>query len=142
MPKVSTDDYVAIQQLIGEYQWRVDDGRDDWIEFWCEDGVFEGGAAQVFRGHEELVQVPRWVKSSWDGAMRHQSGSIYIEHGDTVDTAIARYYNLVTSWNEAEPKLFTLALSKMTLVRKGAEWKIQRMDAKQLVPPRDLGAAA
>jgi hypothetical protein len=142
MTKVTPEDYIAIQQLVGEYQWKVDDGEDDWVEFWLEDGVFDGGATQVFTGHEELLSVPRWVKQSWNGAMRHHSGSFFVKYGDDTDTAIAKYYNFVSSWNEAEPKMFTLALSTMTLVRRGDDWKIKRLDAKQLVPPRDLGATS
>jgi hypothetical protein len=142
MTKVSPEDFVAIHQLVGEYQWRVDDGEDSWVEFWVEDGVFNGGATQTFTGHAELLQVPRWVKSSWNGAMRHLSGSFFVKYGDTTDVAIAKYYNFVSSWNEAEPKMFTLALSTMRLVRKGEDWKIQRLDAQQLMPPRDLGATS
>ena len=142
MTKVTTEDFVAIHQLVGEYQWQVDDGEDSWVNFWTEDGVFCGGATQVFTGHKELVEVPRWVKNSWGGLMRHQSGSFFVRYGDTNDVAIAKYYNFVSSWNEAEPKMFTMALSTMTLVRQGDGWKIKRMDATQLVPPRDLGATA
>lgn len=142
MEKVAVEDYVAIQQLVGEYQWRVDNGQDDWVEFWTKDGVFNGGATQTFTGHDELVQVPRWVKSSWNGAMRHHSGSFYVAPGENRDVAIARYYNFVSSWNGPEPKMFTMALTTMRLARQAdGEWRITRIDAEQLVPPRDLGAA-
>jgi hypothetical protein len=140
MPNVTVEDFVAIQQLVGEYQWRVDEGDDGWIDFWLEDGVFDGGGEQVFRGHDALLGVPRWVKAGWDGSLRHLTGSFFVRYGDTDAVAIARYYNFVSTWDEAQPKMFTMALSTMRLERRGAGWKIARLDARQLVPPRDPGA--
>jgi hypothetical protein len=134
------EDHIAIQNLVGKYQWLVDDGKaDEWADLYTADGVFNGGANQTFHGREQLRQVPMWVKSSWDGMMRHHAGSLFIERGATRDQAIARYYNLVTTWTGGEPKIFTFALSELRLVRQGEDWKIAEHVARQLVPPRDLG---
>ena len=139
--RLPAEDLVVIQNLIGKYQWLVDEGNaDEWAELYTEDGLFDGGATQRFVGREQLKQVPLWVKSSWNGLMRHHAGSAYIECGASDDEAVARYYNFVTSWTNAEPKMFTFALSELHLVRQDDDWKIKRHYAKQLLAPRELGA--
>lgn len=139
--RLPVEDIVDIQQLIGRYQWLVDGGEaDEWADLYTDDGLFAGGATQRFVGREQLKQVPLWVKSSWNGLMRHHSGSLYIERGASDDEALVRYYNFVTSWTDGEPKMFTFALSELKLVRRGEDWKIKEHHARQLVPPRDLGA--
>jgi len=56
---ITTDDYVAIQNVLGEYQWHVDDGDSDgWADLWTEDGAFIGGATEPFVRREELKKVP------------------------------------------------------------------------------------
>jgi hypothetical protein len=138
---ISVEDFVTLQNLVGKYQWLVDGGDSEgWAALWTEDGVFSGGATQPFAGHEALKQVPAWVRSGWNGALRHHAGSLYAEYGATTDEAIVRYYNLVTTWNEAQPKLFTFAVSEMRLVRRAGQWKIASNTITSLAPPRELGA--
>ncbi len=143
MTRISIEDHVAIQNLIGEYQWLVDGGDSDgWAALWTEDGAFLGGATEPFVGHAALKEVPAWVKSSWDGQLRHMTGSMFIRYGASQDEAIARYYNLVTTWHEEPPALFVCALSEMTLVRIGGEWKIRRNLVKNLGKTRAPGATS
>jgi len=138
---VSIEDFIALQNLVGRYQWLVDEGDSDgWAALWTEDGAFVGGATQSFIGHEQLKQVPAWVRTGWNGALRHLTGSFYAEYGASANEAIVKYYNLVTVWNEAQPKLFTLAVSRMRLVRRADEWKIAENSVTNLVASRDLGA--
>jgi hypothetical protein len=140
MKNVSVEDFVTLQNLVGKYQWLVDGGDSEgWASLWTEDGVFSGGATEPFAGHDALKQVPAWVKQGWGGALRHHAGSLYAEYGSTADEAIVRYYNLVTTWNEAAPKLFTFAISEMRLVRISGQWKIKSNAVTSLAPPRALG---
>jgi hypothetical protein len=137
---VSLEDFVAIQNLVGQYQWLVDGGDSEgWASLWTEDGAFVGGAVESFVGHEQLKRVPAWVKDAWGGGLRHLSGSFWIEYGATQDEAVARYYNLVTTWNGPEPKLFTMALSEMRLVRRNLQWRIARNTVTNLARSRSLG---
>lgn len=137
---VSLEDFVAIQNLVGQYQWLVDGGDSEgWASLWTENGAFVGGAVESFVGHEQLERVPAWVKDGWGGGLRHLSGSFWIEYGATQDEAVARYYNLVTTWNGPEPKLFTMALSEMQLVRRNLQWKIARNTVTNLARSRSLG---
>ena len=138
--RLTVEDHHAIQNLVGEYQWLVDEGRsDEWADLYTEDGFFDGGAAQRFVGREQLKGVPAWVKSGWNGLMRHHAGSLYIERGANDDQAVARYYSLVTTWTDAEPKLMTFALCEWHLVRRGESWKIKEHYAKQLLSPKAQG---
>jgi bifunctional aromatase (cyclase/dehydratase) len=134
-------DVVEIQQLIGKYQWLVDDGEaEEWADLYTEDGVFTGGSAGSVRGREHLQRVPRGVKMRWNGALRHQCGSLHIERGTSDDEAIARYYNFVTTWADGVPKMFTFALSELRLVRQGEAWKIKEHHTELLAAPPALGA--
>jgi ketosteroid isomerase-like protein len=138
---IPVEDHVAIQNLIGEYQWLVDGGDSDgWAMLWTEDGAFVGGATEPFVGHDALKQVPAWVKASWDGQMRHMTGSLFIRYGDNQDEAIARYYSLVTTWHEEPPALFVCALCEMTLRRIDGVWKISRNHVTNLGKTREPGA--
>jgi hypothetical protein len=138
---VTVEDFVALQNLVGKYQWLVDGGDSEaWAALWTEDGAFTGGATQPFVGHEQLKQVPAWVKTGWNGALRHLTGSFYAEYGENTNEVIVRYYNLVTTWNDPSPKLFTMSLSEMRLVRRSGDWKIAANAVTNLVPPRELGA--
>jgi hypothetical protein len=138
---VSVEDFVALQNLVGKYQWLVDSGDSEgWAALWTEDGAFVGGATEPFIGHEELKRVPAWVRDGWGGKLRHLTGSLYAEYGADENEAIVRYYNLVTTWNGEVPKLFTLSVSQMRLVRRAGEWKIAANDVTNLVPSREFGA--
>jgi len=140
MKEISIEDFVALQNLVGKYQWLVDGGDSDgWASLWTEDGIFSGGATEPFAGHEALRKVPAWVKQGWGGGLRHHAGSLYMEYGSSTDEAVVHYYNLVTTWNEAPPKLFTFAVSEMRLVRRSGQWKIKSNTITSLAPPRALG---
>jgi hypothetical protein len=143
MTSISVEDHVAIQNLIGEYQWLVDDGDSEgWAALWTADGAFVGGATEPFVGHEALKGVPAWVKASWNGQLRHTTGSMFIRYGADQDEAIAKYYSLVTTWHEEPPALFVCALSEMTLVRVDGRWKIRRNAVTNLGKTREPGAAS
>ncbi len=140
--RISVEDHIAIQNLIGEYQWLVDGGDSEgWAQLWTVDGAFIGGATESFIGHAALKQVPTWVKSSWNGQLRHTTGSLFIRYGASVDEAVAKYYNLVTTWHEEPPALFVCALSEMTLVRISGEWKIKSNVVTNLGKTREPGAS-
>jgi hypothetical protein len=134
--KLPNDDYLEIQQLVGRYQWMVDEGRaEEWADLYTNDGSFCRDGMPPVQGRDALKEVPRFVKVSWNGTLRHLSGSLYIEPGERAGEAITRYYNFVTTWTDAIPKMFTFALSELTLVRDGGEWRIHVHRVRELVPP-------
>jgi hypothetical protein len=130
---ITVEDYVAIKNMLGKYQWLVDDGKEEWVDLWTEDGLFQNGVLPPSKGTEQLKQIPAGVKQMYGDRMRHHLGSTYIEYGNTKDEAIARGYNMVTTWKPEEgAKFFCMALSTVHLVRQKGEWKVKFNDTKQL----------
>src|SRR5271156_2454548 len=52
---ISVQDFVAIQNLVGKYQWLVDGGDSEgWAALWTEDVAFSGATTEPFVGREAL----------------------------------------------------------------------------------------
>lgn len=139
-PQISVEDFVAIQNLIGEYQWCVDGGdAEGWADLFLEDGAFLGGVTEPVVGREALKAIPPWVQQTWGGRLRHTTGSMHMRYGESTDEVICRYYNLVTTWHEEPPQLFTFALSEMRLARRPEGWKIRSNTVENLARTRAIG---
>lgn len=132
---VSTDDYIAICDLLGRYNWAVDEGDGDgWASLFTNDGVFAGTRPQETVGREALRQVPL-NSGSVNGPIRHQVANLYCDYAESSDAIIARYYNCVSQW-EGEGKFMVLSLVTARFIRDGASWLIERSD-NVLLPRRD-----
>jgi ketosteroid isomerase-like protein len=139
-PEISVEDFIAIQNLIGDYQWCVDGGdAEGWADLFLEDGAFLGGVTEPVVGRAALRTIPTWVLETWGGNLRHTTGSLHMRYGETTDAVIARYYSLVTNWNEDPPQLFTMSLSEMRLVRRPSGWRIQSNTVRNLARTRTIG---
>jgi hypothetical protein len=136
MPKITVEDWVDISNLLGKYQWLVDDGDEQgWSSLFTEDGFFEG-LPPDYHGREELKQIPRM---SFGGLSRHLPGSIWMEYGANQDEVFVRLYNLFSVWApEQEPQFMQFALSRLHLLRIDGEWKIRSNTIKGL---RQIAAA-
>lgn len=123
--RASVEDFISILNLMGEYQFLVDEGDEEgWSSLFVEDGFFEG-LPVPFSGHEALKMIPRST-NAYAGKMRHLSGNYNIRYGDTTDEAFARFYSLVTTWVKGEgPKFFQMAICKAHLLRVDGEWKLK-----------------
>ncbi len=128
--KISVEDWVEIANLIGKYQWLIDDGDESWADLFVQDGAFLSEAGEGYRGHEALKNAALMIRD-FGGMMRHSPGALWIEYGATPDEAFARFYNLVTTW-EKEPAFFNMALCKAHLVRIDGDWKIKTNTMKGL----------
>jgi len=125
-------DFVAIENLLGKYQWLVDEADcDGWAALFMEDGVFDSAFTGQYRGHARLREVPAATRDMFQNKMRHQMGSLQMEYGADSDEVFVRYYNLVTTWMRDEgAKFFCMALYSTHLVRTGGEWKIKVASTK------------
>jgi hypothetical protein len=134
MKTISVVDFTAIQNLLGRYQHLVDEGDSEgWASLFTEDGVFASAYIEPHRGREMLKKIPAAVEQMYSDRMRHHMGSLYIEYGSGTDEAFAKYYSLVTTWLEnAEAKLFCLALYSSHLLRVNGEWKIKTASTEVL----------
>jgi SnoaL-like domain len=128
---ITTEDYVSVSDLLGSYCWRVDEGNaDEWLKLWTEDGTFAGGTPEPLVGHEQLKMVVAMSNQS-NGNLRHMVGNLHCSYGDTPDTILARFYNLVTDWTGGGSfKVF--ATCNATIVRSGDGWKVKRNDTNLL----------
>jgi hypothetical protein len=132
---VSTDDYVAVADMYGRYNWAVDEGDGDgWAQCFTEDGEFNGALPNNPKGHAQLREVPL-ASGSPSGPMRHMIQNLYCDYdGDDQDTIIARFYNAVTTW-QGEGKWMVNAIVTARLVRTGEGWKINVSDNIMLPRP-------
>jgi hypothetical protein len=129
---VSTDDHVAISDLLARYCWRVDEGDEDgWLALWHEDGVFTGVSPEPFVGHEALRGVVRMAQAGGPGMMRHTISNLTCDYRDGRDMVLASYYNMVTNWTNGA-RIALLALSRVLLERTSGGWLIRRNDTKVL----------
>jgi hypothetical protein len=130
----SLEDFVDISNVVGKYQWLVDEGDSQgWPALFTTDGIFEGGTPEPYQGKEQLSQIPSYPQRVHGCAMRHHTGSLFVEYGANADEACARYYCLVLSFApKTPPKLFCLSLYSLFLVRQQGEWKIKRASPKIL----------
>jgi hypothetical protein len=125
---ISTDDHIAVSDLLARYCWRVDEGDEDgWIALWVEDGVFTGVMPEPVVGHAALRGIVQMAQTSGPGMMRHMVANLTCDYQDGRDLVLASYYNLVTNWAEGA-KISLLALSKVLLERSGESWLIRRND--------------
>jgi hypothetical protein len=124
---VSLEDWVAIRNLLGKYQWLVDEGDSEgWANLFTPDGAFIGGLPDPHHGHEELKKIPKLVKDAFGNKLRHLSGNHYIEYGNSKDQAWAKFYSFVTTWiPEQGPQFFQFSLCNVELLRINGEWKIK-----------------
>jgi len=127
---ITTDDYVAISDLLGRYCWTIDEGDEDaWCALWTQDGFFSGVTPEPAVGHDALRQIVRMAWERGSGRIRHLYGSLTCDYGQSRDIVLSRYYNLVSFWKDGG-KLRCLGLTKMTLVRNGDSWLIQRNESE------------
>jgi len=127
--QASTADIAAIGNHMGRYCWLVDEGEAEaWANLWTEDGVFTGISPEPVVGREQLKHIPITAFKDHGGKLRHMIGQIYVEYGSNENEAIAKFYNLVTEWQNGG-KFFVMALCTVLLVRAGDGWKIKRNDA-------------
>lgn len=127
---VSTEDYIAISDHLGRYCWAVDSNDvDGWVALWTEDAVFSGVTPEPLVGHAGLRTVPKLEQDIAGGWMRHMVGNLHCDYvGDDQNTVRARYYNLVTTWNDGG-RNFCCAVCEAVIVRNGQGWLIRRSDA-------------
>jgi hypothetical protein len=121
---IAAADFLAVQNILGAYQWHVDEGNgEEWAALFLDDGVFDSAYAGLVRGHAQLKAIPPATAAA---AMIHLSGSMHMHYGASTDEVWAKYYSLVTTWKPGEGgRFFCLALYTTQLVRADGGWKIK-----------------
>jgi hypothetical protein len=134
---VSPEDFAALSNLMGRYQYLVDAGDEEgWVELFTEDGAFQGlgpEADEQFRGREGLKGVVRMNVGNGGGRMRHNMTSFSAEYGDSTDEAHARYYMVGIVTPPGQPAQIAVQVDVHThFVCVDGEWKIKTNRMTQL----------
>jgi hypothetical protein len=135
--KLTTDDWVAISDFMGEYCWRVDEGDGDgWAALFTEDGVFSGFTPEPLVGPAQLRTIPINAHNDYgNGMMCHIAGNMTCRYGETRDVVHAKLYNYVSVWGGAPGAgNLVMAKCKVTFVRNGDSWLI-KVNALNLLFP-------
>jgi hypothetical protein len=142
---IAVEDWVAIANLLAEYQWRLDGGdAEAWAALFTDDGAVLGAGDDV-RGRDALLAAARATFAGFGGRMRHSPNAMWIEYGASPNEAVARYYAFVTTWQEPGPELFNLGLCVARLRRVGGAWKIATNEISSLrgdAVEKAMGSAA
>jgi ketosteroid isomerase-like protein len=136
---VSSEDFIALSNLMGAYQHIVDGADEDaYADLFTEDGAFLGlpeavGPPDSFRGREGLKKIPRFSQTHFAGMYRHNMCSFSAEYGDTKDVALVRYYVLATiSVAGQAPTVAAQIIVNTHLIRIAGQWKIKSNRMTQL----------
>lgn len=127
-PRVSTEDYIAIQQLYAEYAQALDRGEGErFAATWSVDGEFTGGRGP---GRATEVRTPRTGKDALTamgaiGGTRHFNANLVVTPTGP-DTAKASVYLLLYSARTTPPSFVETAIYDDTLVKTGQGWKFKK----------------
>ena len=137
MARLTTDDFVSVQEFWANYCWLIDEGRsEDWAALWAADGTFTGVAPESLVGHGSLLAFARGVyESNGEGNIRHMAANLTCEYGENRDEVRARFYNYVTMWGgQPGAGSYVMALCEAVLRRSGEGWTLQSNTVRSLAP--------
>lgn len=127
MGTITSDDRIAIAELLARYCHRVDHGDvAGWLELFTPDAVWEVVGVMRFEGHEQIGAMPSVVAEHGGGKWRHQITNIAVDEGDDADVAHVTAYGLVTDWGK-EGKPTSFSDYAITLNRVGGAWQIRTL---------------
>lgn len=130
---LSTDDVVAIQQLVARYNFAVDDGDPDaFAGTFTQDGEF-GAAGQVMRGHDELRAFV--VGRAGIAPRRHLVSSMLVD-GDGDRASLRAYLQVVAMGDDGSLQVAVQGTYDDELVRTADGWRFTRRSfAPDTAPP-------
>ena len=133
MTDLATADWVQIQDLIGRYNWLLDEGEAEaWAMLWQPEASFCGVLPKPIAGRPALVRIAQAVFRDNDkGMMRHHAGNLHCDYMQDAHHVRARFYNYVSVWGEAA-RQFTMSINEMQLVREDEGWRIARNEVRVL----------
>jgi hypothetical protein len=130
--RVAGEDYSGINEFLARYFRYVDENKpDDWAGLWIEDGVFAMEGSNPLVGREALKAIPGLSFERSGGKMRHLYTNLSCEYGESRDTVIADFYELVLNW-QSGGALQGFANCKALVVRDASGWKMKRNEVTML----------
>ena len=130
---LSSDDVVAIQQLVARYNFAVDGGDPDaFAGTFTPDGEF-GAGGQVMRGHDELRAFV--VGRAGIAPRRHLVSSILVD-GDGDRASLRAYLQVVAMGDDGSLQVAVQGTYDDELVRTADGWRFTRRSfAPDTAPP-------
>jgi hypothetical protein len=128
-PTLSTDDYVAIQQLYARFNTALDTGKaQQFADTWTDDGEFIGGrgpgrGSEVrtpIQGRAELVAMGQRAGVG----TRHFVANLVLT--PTAEGARATCYLVLLNARNSPPSITETAIYEDTLVRTAQGWKFRK----------------
>jgi uncharacterized protein (TIGR02246 family) len=120
---LSTDDVVAIQQLVARYNFAVDGGDPDaFAGTFTPDGEF-GAGGQVMRGHDELRAFV--VGRAGIAPRRHLVSSILVD-GEGDRASLRAYLQVVAMGDDGALQVAVQGTYDDELVRTADGWRFSR----------------
>jgi ketosteroid isomerase-like protein len=140
-------DELAIRSMFARYVHLLDSGdARGWADLFTEDASWtrlnspprelggSGLAAETISGRENLYQMAIDVaQKRFNLLCRHQMTDVFIEAGDTPDTARGQSRAMITDWNGGSGKLAMVGDYTLAFRRTPQGWRIQSI-ACDLVP--------
>ncbi|MGQ4554963.1 nuclear transport factor 2 family protein [Halobellus sp. GM3] len=123
----SSEDLLAIQQLLHEYCFALDEGRaDDFVELFTDDGRFVAGSTGVAETDDERKEIVETVADKWDFVAHLSMNPVISVDGDDAE---GRWYYIITYQPPDEPLYFGVGQYEATFRRVDDEWKIAELVA-------------
>jgi hypothetical protein len=128
-PTLSTDDYIAVQQLYARFNTALDTGQaQQFADTWTDDGEFIGGRGPgrgsdvrtPIKGRAELVAMGQRAGVG----TRHFVANLVVT--PTVDGARASCYLVLLNARNSPPSITETAIYEDTLVRTAQGWKFRK----------------
>jgi SnoaL-like domain len=127
---LGTDDILAIQKLIADYNHAVDQGDGETFAALFVDGGSLDSGFNVIKGHDELRDFAAFVPSMAPGA-RHLVSNVSVD-GEGDDATARLYLQMwATAGGAAETKLVISGRYEDSLKRDGGTW---RFVTRKMIP--------
>jgi uncharacterized protein (TIGR02246 family) len=126
--ELSTEDYVAIQQLYARYAWGIDTGDlDAYVSTWTEDGEYIGfkGGVPHPKGHDELRALAAASFANTAESGYHLTSNLVIEASE--GGARGRCYLLrVIAHDDGSGTIRNALHYEDELVKRDGKWLFRR----------------
>lgn len=126
--KLSTDDYIAIQQLYARYAFAADEcDLDAWLATWVPDGVMTHPDGSIHTGHQALrAQAEPYLT----GGAYHWNCNLVIQPTDY--GASGKCYLLRVFNSDGPPVLRAALYYRDELVNQDGNWLFRRREVNTL----------
>ncbi|HEY7290163.1 MAG TPA: nuclear transport factor 2 family protein [Vicinamibacterales bacterium] len=127
--KLTSDDFVEIQQLYARYNWSLDSGDSQaYAATFTPDGVFNNNV-----GHDAIVKFADTFHAGVGSHVKHWNTNLMITPSAT--GASGQVYLMLVDYATKPPSIFTSASYTDELVKTPQGWRFKKRATKGDAPP-------